>query len=80
MNLTSTNHSSIAKRAATRTSVANYFDNPFIVEVIFQATMSNTCWFQLLRCEDLLIFFQMYGQQMRNLGFGLNRRQTEKAT
>ena len=36
MNLTSTNHSSI-NRAAT--SVANYFDNPFIVEVIFQPTM-----------------------------------------
>ena len=33
----------------------NYFENQLIISVIFQAKMSNICWFQLLKHEDLVL-------------------------
>lgn len=33
-----------------------YFDIQLIVKVIYQATMSNICWFQLHKCESNPIF------------------------
>lgn len=33
-----------------------FFDNLLLLSVIFQATTSNTCCFQLLKCDNLLLF------------------------
>lgn len=30
-----------------------YFDNRFNITVVFQAILSNICWFQLLKCNQL---------------------------
>ncbi len=31
-----------------------------IVVIIYEAKIINTCWFQLLKCEDLLFFSVLY--------------------
>ena len=33
------------------------------IAVIFEAEMSNICWFQLLKSEDLLLFFVISSEQ-----------------
>lgn len=43
-----------------RRLISNYFGKQFIVPVIFLAEISNVCWFWLLQCEDLLLFFILY--------------------
>lgn len=42
------------------------FDIQFIISVIFS---SKHCWFQLLKCEDLLRFFAIYESMIRVFGF-----------
>ena len=40
--------------------IASYFGNRFIVSGLFQAQTSDISWFQLLKCEDLLLFFLIH--------------------
>ena len=41
----------------------------FILSVIFWANLSNTCWFQLLKCKNVLFFFVTYDSEGRLFGF-----------
>ena len=36
------------------------FNHRLFVKVIFQATILNICRFELLKCEDRLLFFVIY--------------------
>ena len=53
-----------------RKKTAGNLKNQFILSVIFWADLSNICWFQLLRCKNLLLFFVIYESKGRVLGFG----------
>lgn len=35
-----------------------------MVSIIFQAKMSNICWLQLLKCDDLLVFESLGFEQL----------------
>lgn len=39
------------------------------ITVIFEAKMSNNCWFQLLKSKDLLLFFVISDSKQRFFGF-----------
>ena len=49
--------------------MAKYVDNRLIVSVVFQVKMSNICWFELFKYEDLLLFFIIYESKFRVFGF-----------
>lgn len=49
--------------------ITKYFDNWLIVSVIFQAHMWKFLWFQLLKCDHLMLFFIIYENKLNTLGF-----------
>ena len=46
--------------------------NSWIVWVIYQANMTNICWFQLLKWKNLLLFFELFMINEETLGFGMS--------
>ncbi len=49
-----------------RKLISSFFDNGFVVSVIFQAEMPNIPWFQLLS-EDFLLSFVTYDSRLNHL-------------
>ncbi len=41
----------------------------FIIWVIFQAKMAKILWFQLLKCEDFLLFFVLCERKVNIFAF-----------
>lgn len=50
--------------------IGNYFDIRLIFKSLFQAKMQKSLWLQLLKCEDLLLFFIFSWGNWISLGFG----------
>ena len=61
--------SSCNNNSIKRSVITNYFDYPLLVQVSFKANMSNICWFQLLKREDLLLLFVIYDSKWKVFRF-----------
>lgn len=44
--------------------ISNFFDNQKVVSVIFL----NICWFQILKCQDFMLFCVIYDRRKNVLG------------
>lgn len=65
---------SVQTRAATITRlvdqsvgtklIRSYFRNQNIISVIFRANPANICWVQPFKCEDLMLFSDMYSMMV----------------
>lgn len=52
-----------------RKLIGNCCDNWFIVEIFVQAKVLNIHWLQPFKCEDLLVFFDIFDRKLYIFGF-----------